>query len=1152
MTLPRRGRFDTIIQGLLDNVQRGNENVQRRLEVGEERDFTLRRDEEARDFSREQYRVMRSDQVEDRDWARTNLLTDQSAELNRQSLENLQAVMPFLIGTPEFEDAQALVAALSQPHGLTGQQALDRISNLTVDVDGRQVNLAGSLARWRADADRRIRSEDLGTIMLTEWLPHVGNTALSDEARDGYLSAILRSNLIDDTAKNQALDARGITDPEAREAALRGIRRDVATTEAAELELNILRIDANMYQAFKDGDLDAMNDAARARGEMMGLTDLQNFWETGYLPEDNDALVRLAKQVAGGNMTLLRSMSSANQNRYGKGFEMRARAEALGVDAQELDLKVAGWSFDRTVEQADLTDEMAIATQVSAAALAGDVPFLMMMKGLQDSGAYGDILGNLDLDAWIANARDVHQTGEATRAAARAAATIERRAGVEEYISSIGSSFVLDNLEMGMDGEWVGLDELIEAELMNISGSDLQYFGVTEDDLRNKLKSWAIRALNQNNLSETQQRLAALEAAIPPEGDTMRREAWRASYVDGMQLLGFSEAEADAIASRLLTDTNQRDAKWEAENTRIWQEIDLTYQQAVGQEVQNMRDLEVLRMMLEGEGASMTIEQFQKLQSMYGEIAQRGQDMVNSGACGIPTSEAMWVAGTEVPQTFQPDLPGCQQALDDANNARAMMGQIAMEARFGPDGMVFLGGRGADSFAERNMVGGSTEQPAAPVDSITQAFIDNNHNPALFNTQDYLALPFELQGEAYVEILRGRSPEEVNTDMRNILFGMAIATGAHVIPASTAPTMRDAGLIVDQRGFLGMVSQGDIFSTPDWLYLPVEEKLARVTDTYEWETVAADIVRDVTEQGGPTPDEMPESAIAAIARRFGISSEVPSDSGDPYRPTSPVNRAPDGSYTETQLDLAATREALSQTIERMYRRGISDLMAELSAQEARRQLEDEALGLVGPEAPVGAPGASQRPTAAPVGVTGRATATGGGEPGAGVVNPLGASGGYSPADRVPSPVDDMQLGEVGIAALKGHEGLRLEAYWDENGWAIGYGHRGGVKEGDTITREQAEELFRQDTQWVVNSIREHIQVPLTQQQFDALASLVYNVGPDGWQAVAERINAGDMEGAQASWLAHNKARQGEGGPLVALPGLTSRRRAEWAQFAGQS
>lgn len=1150
MTYKPPGPFDSLIKDLLGNVQRNADATMRRLETADERNFQRDMLGRQQDFTREQYQTQRTDQVADRDWARNNQLTDMAGELNRTSMQGLRNVMPFLINTPEFDDAQALVAALSEAHGLTGQQALDWVTNLTVTVGDRQVNLAGSLAKWQADADLRMRQEDMEAGWLETWMPMLADMSgqYSPDEKMAIARIIVQSQFMSNAVKDQALQLAGMDSAQNRADTI--ARGDIlrAQADTAMAQADMTRIDADMYQAFKDGDLDAMNDASRARKEQLGQDDYAAFWETGYVPENEQARQSLMARL---DMTeeQLAEQERVNQQRWVGVMESRARAEALGVDKQELDLAVANWSFDRTKAQADLTDEMAIATQVSAAAIAGDVPFLMMMKGLQDSGAYGDILGNLDLDAWIANARDVHETGEATRAATRAAATIERRIGVEEYISSIGSSFVLDNLEMGLDGEWIGLDALIEAELEGISAQDLRRFGVSEDDLRNKLKSWATRALNQNNLSEVQQRLAALESAIPPEGDTMRREAWRASYIDGMQLLGFSEAEADAIASRLLTNTDQADALWEAENTRIWQEVDLTYQQAVGQEIENMRNIEVLRMMLDGDGASMSIEQFQKLQSMYGEIAQRAQDMVNSGACGIPTSEAMWVAGTEVPQTFQAELPGCQTALNDANNARAMMNQLADEARFGPDGMVYLGNQNR-SLEAAGAVGGAADHPYAAVGTITNLFTERGHSPesiALFNQDDYLSLPLALQRAIASDAQSGMSPEEINALMAEALFNEALLSG-YTIPSSTAPTMLEAGIQVEQRQFgsFGPMQVGNIFATDEWRQLPIEQKVAQVSATREWEQLAASIANDAaTKEGAPFPDEMSEERIMEIARNFGLFNSRQAEAGEA------VDRT--GAATTQVYDGDATREALNATIQELHRRGAAAIVQTAENQRALAQLDAEYQGLLAQRDAAGATGASGGSSVGSVGVTGRASATGGGAPGAGVVTPLGSSGdgssGYSPQERIPGPVEDMELGPQGIANLKGHEGLRLEAYWDENGWAIGYGHRAGVKEGDTITPEQAEEFFRQDTQWVASAIKDNITVPLSQAQFDALASLVYNVGAGGWLAVAERINAGDMEGAEASWLSHNKARQGEDGPLVVLPGLTNRRRAEWAQFA---
>lgn len=93
----------------------------------------------------------------------------------------------------------------------------------------------------------------------------------------------------------------------------------------------------------------------------------------------------------------------------------------------------------------------------------------------------------------------------------------------------------------------------------------------------------------------------------------------------------------------------------------------------------------------------------------------------------------------------------------------------------------------------------------------------------------------------------------------------------------------------------------------------------------------------------------------------------------------------------------------------------------------------------------------------------------------------------------------MQLSYNGVKQLKLREGFRDKAYKDTVGiWTIGYGStkvRGvPVKEGDTITEAEAEEQFLADTAWAQTCVNQSVQVPLTQNQFDALVSLVYNIG----------------------------------------------------------
>ncbi len=51
----------------------------------------------------------------------------------------------------------------------------------------------------------------------------------------------------------------------------------------------------------------------------------------------------------------------------------------------------------------------------------------------------------------------------------------------------------------------------------------------------------------------------------------------------------------------------------------------------------------------------------------------------------------------------------------------------------------------------------------------------------------------------------------------------------------------------------------------------------------------------------------------------------------------------------------------------------------------------------------------------------------------------------------------MKTSKAGIDLIKKYEGLRLSSYVDSAGvWTIGYGHTGGVKMGDVITKEEAE------------------------------------------------------------------------------------------------
>jgi lysozyme len=144
-----------------------------------------------------------------------------------------------------------------------------------------------------------------------------------------------------------------------------------------------------------------------------------------------------------------------------------------------------------------------------------------------------------------------------------------------------------------------------------------------------------------------------------------------------------------------------------------------------------------------------------------------------------------------------------------------------------------------------------------------------------------------------------------------------------------------------------------------------------------------------------------------------------------------------------------------------------------------------------------------------------------------------------------------------INIIKHFEGLHkvlpdgmVEAYLcPANVWTIGYGHTKGVFKGQKITKQECEDLLREDLIEFADYVKEQITAPLTQAQFDALVSFTYNLGPGNLKisSLRRKLNAKDYDGAAAEFANWNKARVN--GQLVALPGLTRRRTAEAALFS---
>ena len=166
-----------------------------------------------------------------------------------------------------------------------------------------------------------------------------------------------------------------------------------------------------------------------------------------------------------------------------------------------------------------------------------------------------------------------------------------------------------------------------------------------------------------------------------------------------------------------------------------------------------------------------------------------------------------------------------------------------------------------------------------------------------------------------------------------------------------------------------------------------------------------------------------------------------------------------------------------------------------------------------------------------------------------------------------------KLSAAGRAEMEQFEGRRNKLYDDKTGKTIaraadaqgfptiGIGHL--VKKGDTsydgktLSDADIDALFAGDVKWAEDIIN-GLGLPLTQNQFDALVSFVYNVGPgkkgvkDGLitlrngdpSSILRNMRAGNIQAAGDSMLSWTRSAG------VVMPGLVKRRQAERALLLG--
>ena len=142
------------------------------------------------------------------------------------------------------------------------------------------------------------------------------------------------------------------------------------------------------------------------------------------------------------------------------------------------------------------------------------------------------------------------------------------------------------------------------------------------------------------------------------------------------------------------------------------------------------------------------------------------------------------------------------------------------------------------------------------------------------------------------------------------------------------------------------------------------------------------------------------------------------------------------------------------------------------------------------------------------------------------------------------------ISECGYAIIRDAEGFRSKAYLDTGGvWTIGFGtikypNGTSVQKGDVCTTQQAEQWLKNDCKWVDACLDKNVKVNLNQNQFDALASFVYNIGETAFvkSTMLTLINQNSLTSAASQfdrWVFDNGKR---------IQGLVNRRAKEKSLF----
>lgn len=139
----------------------------------------------------------------------------------------------------------------------------------------------------------------------------------------------------------------------------------------------------------------------------------------------------------------------------------------------------------------------------------------------------------------------------------------------------------------------------------------------------------------------------------------------------------------------------------------------------------------------------------------------------------------------------------------------------------------------------------------------------------------------------------------------------------------------------------------------------------------------------------------------------------------------------------------------------------------------------------------------------------------------------------------------MKASPAAYELIKEFEGCKLLPYKCPAGiWTVGYGSTTDVHPGEPISQAEAESRLAEDVAEAEKGVNDAVRHPLTQHEFDALVSFVFNLGAGNLKksTLLKLINSGEVEQAAQEFRKWTKA----GG--VELEGLKRRRYAEMKLF----